>query len=102
MMDWLISLVPWWAWLIASVAAVVAVWRLLGWHGAVMAAAGLLAVLGYGKGRADASRDARVSIDRRNTQAMKDRKDIDDDVDQMGSNDIDSNFARWMRGDDAR
>jgi len=52
MIDWLINLVPWWVWLITAFVAVVAVWRLLGWQGALAAAAGLLAVLSYGRGRA--------------------------------------------------
>lgn len=101
-MDWLLSLIPWWAWLIAAAIAVGTVWRLLGWQGAVVAAAGLLAVLGYGKGRYDAAREQRAATDRRNTQAMKDRKEIDDDVSEMGSNDLDSAYQRWLRDNDAR
>lgn len=53
MIDWLISLVPWWVWLTAAIVAVVAVWRLFGWQGALAAAAGFIAALSYGKGRAE-------------------------------------------------
>jgi hypothetical protein len=53
MIDWLLSLVPWWVWLTLAIAAVVAVWRLFGWQGALAAAAGFLAALSYGKGRAE-------------------------------------------------
>lgn len=53
MIDWIINLVPWWGWLIAAAIALGAAWRLLGWQGALVAAAGLLAALGYGKGRAE-------------------------------------------------
>ena len=53
MMDWIIQLVPWWVYLAAAIVAVVAVWRLLGWQGALAAAAGAIAALSYGKGRAE-------------------------------------------------
>lgn len=99
-MDWVLSLVPWWAWLLAAAVAIGAAWRLLGWQGAVAAAAGFIAVFGYGKGRADASRDAQATIDRRNSKASQARKDIDDEVDQLGSNDLDSRYRQWLRDDD--
>lgn len=102
MIDWLISLVPWWAWLTAAIAAVVLVWRLFGWQGALAIAAGILAVLGYGKGRADTLRDERARSDRDNLQAAKDRKEIDDEIDQLGSNDVDERLARWMRDGEDR
>lgn len=53
MIDWAISLVPWWAWLAVAVAAVVVVWRFFGWQGALAAAAAFVAALSYGKGRAE-------------------------------------------------
>lgn len=53
MIDWAISLVPWWAWLAMAVTAVVVVWRFFGWQGALAAAAAFLAALSYGKGRAE-------------------------------------------------
>ena len=102
MIDWIISLVPWWAWLIAALIAVAAVWRLLGWHGALTAAAALVAVLGYGKGRADASREHQARRDRENLKASQNRKEIDDEIDQLGSNDLDERYSRWMRDDDTR
>lgn len=103
MTDWIISLVPWWAWLAMAVTAVVVVWKLFGWQGALAALAGLVAVLGYGKGRNDAYRDERARADRRNLEAAKNRKDVDDEIDQLGSNDVSDRLARWMRDDpDAR
>lgn len=97
MIDWLISLVPWWAWLAAAVTAVVVVWRFFGWQGALAAAAGLLAALSYGKGRNDAYRDERARRDRQNLEASKTRKEIDDEIDQLGSNGVDERLARWLR-----
>lgn len=37
---------------------------------------------------------------RRRIEAINDRKEIDDDVDQMGPADLDSNYSRWLRDDD--
>ena len=99
MMDWLVSLIPWWVWLCLAAAVVGVVWRVAGWQGALAAVAGLLAVLTYGKGRTDAYRDERAALDRRNAQAMKDREDVDDEIADLGSNDVDERFARWMRDD---
>jgi hypothetical protein len=102
MTDWLISLVPWWAWLALAVTAVVVVYRLLGWRGALAAAAGLMAVIGYGKGRHDESLAERNRRDRENLKASQNRKEIDDAIDQLGSNDLDERYSRWMRDDDTR
>lgn len=100
MMDWLISLVPWWVWLGLAAAAVGVVWRVWGWQGAVAAAGGLIAVLTYGKGRTDAYRDERSRQDRRNLDAVKERNRVDDEVGEMGSNDLDDAHQRWLRDHD--
>lgn len=44
--EWLLSLVPWWVWLVLAAVAIGAVWRVFGWRGAVAAAAALLPMLG--------------------------------------------------------
>lgn len=97
MIDWLLNLVPWWAYLIAAAIALGAVWRILGWQGALVAAAGLLAALGYGKGRADASAADQSERRERDIQSMKTRKETDDEINQMGAADIDERLARWLR-----
>jgi hypothetical protein len=102
MIDWLISLVPWWAWLLAAAVAIGAAWRLLGWQGALVAGGALLAVLGYGKGRAEGVADERGRTRDRNLDAMKDRKEIDDEVADLGSNDLDERYRRWLSDDDLR
>lgn len=53
MIDWLISLVPWWAWLAMGVIAIGFVWRLFGWQGALAAAVGTITAMSYGKGRVE-------------------------------------------------
>lgn len=47
MFEWLASLIPWWAYLLAAAIAVGAVWRLFGWRGAIAAAGVILPVLGF-------------------------------------------------------
>lgn len=100
MMDWIINLVPWWTWLLLAAALTGAAWRLLGWQGAVVAAGALVAALGYGKGRAEGAADERGRARDRNLEAVKDRKEIDDEVADLGSNDLDERYRRWMHDDD--
>ena len=38
--------------------------------------------------------------DRRRLESMKQRKEIDDDISNLGSNDVDQSLARWMRDDE--
>lgn len=100
MFDWLISLVPWQAWALLIAAAIGAVWWLLGWRGAIAAAGLLLPVLGFRWATNLGAERERSKATDRNLNAMKDRKEIDDEVDNLGSNDVDERFARWMRDDD--
>lgn len=100
MMDWLISLVPWWAWLAAAIVAVVVVWRLLGWQGALMAGAGLLAALGYGKGRNDAALKAQARRDKEARDHVVIRNRVEDEVNSLGAQDVDERLKRWNRAED--
>jgi hypothetical protein len=100
MIDWIISLVPWWLYLITALIAVAAVWRLLGWQGALAAAAALIAVLGYGKGRADASRDERSRRDRDVLNHVVIRDRVEDEIDALGAQDVDERLMRWNRAED--
>lgn len=86
MIDWLISLVPWWAWLAMAVTAVAVVWRIFGWQGALAAAAGLVAALSYGKGRAEGKAiiEAEQKENRDALQAEYDRID-DGPIDTGGA-----------------
>lgn len=100
MFEWLVSLVPWWLWLVLAAIAIGAVWRLFGWRGAIAAAGLILPVLGFRWATNLGAERERSKATDRNLNAMKDRKEIDDEIDQLGSNDVDERFARWMRDDD--
>lgn len=100
MMDWLISLVPWWAWLIAAILAVVTVWRLFGWQGALAAAAGFIAALSYGKGRSEGKAVIEAEQSRARLDAVKRRKEVDDEINSLGAQDVDEQLKRWNRVED--
>lgn len=97
MIDWLLNLVPWWVWLTAAFVAVVAVWRLFGWQGALAAAAGFIAALSYGKGRAEGKAIIEAEQNRARLDAVKRRKEVENDVNALGSNDVDERLKRWNR-----
>jgi len=72
-----------------------------GWKAKLIAAGVLLAVFGaallqaYLKGK----QSVRSSIERKNLKAMRQRKEIEDDVSAMDHADIDERFSEYMRDD---
>jgi hypothetical protein len=93
-MDYLLSLVPIWVWLIVAVALAVAAYFHFGWKGLLVAVASILAVFGYGKGRRDATRqhDARAdNIERK-------REDAYAQIDNRGTTKSDA-AERLRKGD---
>lgn len=66
--------------------------------GAVILAilAGVWRIFAAGKG------SERAKQDRADLNAMKAKKDKDDEVDQLGPADLDDRFTRWMRDKDGR
>jgi hypothetical protein len=76
------------------------VWALIGWQGALAMAAGLLAVSGYAKGRADASRDERSRRDRDALNHVVIRDRVEDEIDALGAQDVDERLRRWSRAED--
>tara|TARA_R110000851_G_C13102466_1_gene568868 strand:- start:6286 stop:6585 length:300 start_codon:yes stop_codon:yes gene_type:complete len=97
MFEWLISLVPWWAWALAAVAAVVAVQVTFGWKAAMGAAIGLLPVLGLLYGRKQGAEAERAKRDRQALDHIAIRKETDDEIDQIGHADVDERLSRWNR-----
>lgn len=97
MMDWIFGLVPWWVYVLAALAAVVAVWRLWGWPAALAAATAALAVLSYRRGRSDEALVNTAKVDKGRLDAIKNRKEIDDEVVKMDTPAIDKQLDPWMR-----
>ncbi len=97
MIDWIISLVPWWAWLIAALIAVVAIWRLLGWQGALVAAAGFIAALSYGKGRMEGKSIIEAEQKRKRDALQEEYDRID-----AGPVDVDRAYQRLRDRSDRR
>ena len=61
--------------------------------GAVIIAIGI-AVL---KGRAEGIRHMEAEQAKRRAESINDRKEIDDEISQLGSQDVDQRLARWNR-----
>lgn len=73
--------------------------RLKAW--AAFAGAVLAAVaLAYLAGRRSERVDARARAARDRLAAMKQRKEIEDEVDALGPTDLDAEYRRWLRRDD--
>lgn len=79
-----------------------ALWgKIQGWAAIVgVALLGLAAA--YWRIREDGKNAVRSEQEKRRLESMQQRKEIDDEVDQMGAADVDANFTRWMRDDDKR
>jgi hypothetical protein len=78
----------------------IALWnKLKGW--AALAGVALFAIgVAFIKGRAAGIAHIEAEQERRRLDAIKARKETDDEVDQLGSNDVDDRLARWLRDDD--
>lgn len=64
---------------------------------------GILAALGWGYSQRRAgAKTERAKQDRARADAIKDRKDIDDEVENLGPADLDVRFDRWRMPDDRR
>uniref|UniRef100_UPI003BAAF2FB hypothetical protein n=1 Tax=Stappia sp. TaxID=1870903 RepID=UPI003BAAF2FB len=73
--------------------------RLQAW----LALAGAVAVAiaaAYVTGRRSAAAEAHAERAREQLDAMRARKEIDDDVDAMGAADLDAEYRRWLRDGD--
>lgn len=70
----------------------------------VWAGIGLAVIVAIGiaflRGRSAGIQHMEAEQARRRIESIKDRKEVDDDVDQMGPADLDSNYSRWLRDDD--
>ncbi|MBJ6986954.1 hypothetical protein [Devosia sp. MC521] len=67
-----------------------------------LALAGFFVALGLAflKGRKAGVEHIEREQSARRIQSMKDRKEVDDEVSNLGSNDLDSDLNRWLRDHD--
>lgn len=73
--------------------------KIKGW--AALAGVALLAIgVAFWKGRAEGKRLIEAEQARRRLEAVKQRKDVEDEVDQLGHADLDTAYKRWLRDDD--
>lgn len=69
------------------------------WAGIALAV--LVAIgVAFLRGRAAGIQHMEAEQARRRIEAIKERQEVDDEVDQMGSTDLDSNYSKWLRDDD--
>lgn len=97
MFEWLLTLIPWWAYALAGAIAIGAVWRLFGWRGAVAAAGAILPVLGFGWARNLGVEQERARRDREVLDHVVIRNEVEDDIADMGAQDVDQELAKWNR-----
>lgn len=93
----LLGMVPWFVWAVLALVAVCLVQFVWGWKAAIAAVISLLPVLGYLWGR---KRQAEIEQSRRDREALQDaryRREVDQDVSEMGSQDVAEELSRWNR-----
>lgn len=66
-----------------------------------LAGAAVIAIgVAFVRGRAEGMKVITAEQDRRRLEAARNRKEIDDEVDQLGATDIDREYDRWLRDGD--
>lgn len=93
----LLGMVPWFVWAVLALVAVWLVQFVWGWKASIAAVISLLPVLGYLWGR---KRQAEIDQARRDQEALRDaryRREVDQDVSEMGAQDVADELARWNR-----
>ena len=95
--NWIISLVPWWVWVIVAVVVLLAAWRILGTKGMLAAAGGLLLFFAYVAGGKQSLERERARQERERQKALKVKKDVEAEVENLSDDDVDSRLSKWMR-----
>ena len=106
-MNWfnlLIDWTPWWVWVVAAIVVLAftfqfwyPIWAILPkWlKGTILGAAALFTVFNIGRNRG--SKDEQEARDKANANAIKDRTEIDHEVQDLPSADVDKRLDKWMR-----
>lgn len=96
----LLGMVPAIVWVVLGLTVLVLVQFLWGWRATLAAAISLLPVLGYLWGR---KRQAEIDQARRDRAALDHviiRRDVEEDVKDLGSQDVANELRRWNRVED--
>ena len=93
----LLGMVPWPAWAVLALCLICAVQFVWGWRATIAVVISLLPILGYLWGR---KRQAEIDQARRDREALRDaryRREDDQDVSEMGAQDVSEELSRWSR-----
>lgn len=93
----LLGMVPWPVWAALAVLAVCLVQFVFGWKGTVAAVISLLPVAGYFWGRKRQSEIDQAQRDRKALDDARFRREVDQDVSEMGAQDVSEELRRWQR-----
>ena len=97
MADWILDLIPLWAWIVIAAFAAFALWRVLGLRGALAAIGAAAALLAYRQGRKAGGADALRKQKRADDKAVKDHDRIKADTDRMSDDQLDASNDPWLR-----
>jgi hypothetical protein len=102
--SWLFNFIPWWAWVVAAIIAAVLtyqfwlpIWAMLPRPVKVALAAIAAVLTAYVAGRNKGSKDERDRRAKADANAIKNRKDIDDEVRNRPAATVDRDLDKWMR-----
>lgn len=96
----LLGMVPWPAWAVLALVTVCLVQFVLGWKATIAAVVSLLPVLGYFWGK---KRQSEIDQSKRDREALQDarfRREVDQEVSEMGAQDVADELTRWNRNHD--
>ena len=99
--DWLDNTAGEWigyaVWAVIALSHICPIQIVLGWKATIAAVISILPVLGYLWGR---KRQAEIDQARRDREALRDaryRREVDQDVSEMGAQDVSEELSRWNR-----
>lgn len=96
----LLGMVPWSAWALLALVAVCLIQFVWGWKATVAAVISLLPILGYFWGRKRQSEIDQARRDRDALRHVQTRREVEQEVDALGSQDVAEELKRWNRNED--
>lgn len=79
---------------------IIALWGKAKIWGGIAVAVFVAVGIAFLRGRSAGIKHMEAEQIKRRIESMQKRKEIDDDVSEMGSNDIDREYDRWLRDDE--